>query len=202
MNRIFGADIYDAPKAAWDHRHWIPLVGLFAGLRLTEIATLRCDDVEALGGVDVIRVRPDAAGNKRMKSRAAQRDVPVHRELVRIGFLDYAARQRAAGHEVLFPDLTPDKLGYYSDWFTRYFGKFLRQIGAKAPRTSFHSLRHCFKDGMSEAGVPLERSRTLGGWAGSGADATYGNGIRAKTLAAEVNKIRYPGLKLDHLRGR
>ncbi|MCH8213005.1 MAG: hypothetical protein IIC54_02910, partial [Proteobacteria bacterium] len=113
LNTIFGAGIYREPKAAWDHRHWIPLIGLFAGLRLNEIATLGTDDVEALGGIDVMRVRPDEAGKKKLKSRAAQRDVPVHRELVEVGFLDFVERQRAAGHEVLFPDLTPDKLGYY-----------------------------------------------------------------------------------------
>jgi hypothetical protein len=46
----------------------------------------------------------------------------------------------------------------------------------------------------------VERVRALGGWAaGGGADAGYGDGLRPSTLAAEIAKVRYPGLDLSHL---
>ena len=198
LNKIVRAEIYGEPRGAWDARQWAPLIAIFGGLRLNEICTLRCDDVEARDGVQVIHVRPDEEGRKKLKSRAARRVVPVHPTLVKIGFIEFVERQRAGGHEVLFPALKPNRMGYYSDGYQRWFSKHLRQIGAAAPRTSFHSTRHNFRDALREGGVPLERARALGGWAGSGSDAVYGNGVRAKTLAREVAKVRYD-LDLGHL---
>ncbi len=58
---------------AWTARQWIPLIALFSGLRLNEICTLRCDDVEERDGVRLIRVRPDEQGKKKLKSKAARR---------------------------------------------------------------------------------------------------------------------------------
>jgi len=200
LNRIFGADVYDAPKAAWGARQWAPLIALYSGLRLNEICTLRCDDIDERDGVRLIRVRPDEEGRKKLKSKAARRAVPVHPTLAKIGFLDFVARQCADG-EVLFPDLKPDKRGYYSDGFQKWFRRQLIQIGAKAPRTSFHSFRHNFRDGLREADVSRDAVLSLGGWAG-GIEETYGGGLKATTLAREIAKVKYPGLDLRHLQAK
>ena len=200
LNLIFGADVYDAPKAAWGARQWAPLIALYSGLRLNEICTLRCDDVDERDGVRLIRVRPDDEGRKKLKSKAARRAVPVHPTLAKIGFLDFVARQCADG-EVLFPDLKPDKRGYYSDGFQKWFRRQLIQIGAKAPRTSFHSFRHNFRDGLREADVSRDAVLSLGGWAG-GIEETYGGGLKATTLAREIAKVKYPGLDLRHLQAK
>lgn len=50
--------------------------------------------------------------------------------------------------------------------------------------------------GPREAGVPQDRMRLPGGWAGSGVDANHGSGPRPSTLAEEIAKIRYPGIGL------
>ena len=200
LNRIFGADIYDEPKEAWGFRQWAPLIALYSGLRLNEIATLRCDDIDEKGGVRLIRVRPDEEGRKKLKSKAARRAVPVHPMLKKIGFLDFVERQCAKG-EVLFPDLKPDARGYYSDGFQKWFGKHLRRIGAKAPKTSFHSFRHCFRDALREADVPRDAVLAIGGWAAGGTEETYGGGLRPRTLLREIRKVRYD-LDLGHLCAR
>ncbi len=198
LNVIFSTEIYSEPKDAWDARHWAPLIALFSGLRLNEICTLRCDDVGEQDGVRVIRVRPDEEGRKKLKSRAARRTVPVHPILVKIRFLDFVDRQCATG-EVLFPTLKPDRRGYFSDGFQRWFGRHLQQIGAKTPRTSFHSFRHCFRDGLREAGVSRDAVLALGGWAGNGGtEEIYGGGLRPRTLLREISKVRYD-LDLGHL---
>ncbi len=198
LNVIFTANIYDEPRDRWDHRQWAPVIALFSGLRLNEICTLRCDDVGEQGGVRVLQVRPDDDGRKKLKSRAAKRAVPVHPELVKIGFIDFVDRQCEAG-EVLFPTLKPDRRGYFSDGFQRWFGRHLSHIGAKAPRTSFHSLRHNFRDALRESDVSHDSVLALGGWAGNGGvSETYGGGLKASTLAREVAKVRYD-LDLGHL---
>lgn len=158
---------------------------------------MRCDDVTERDGVKLIRVRPDDHGRKKLKTKAARRAVPVHPTLARIGFRDFVERQCATG-EVLFPDLEPDRRGYSGDGFQKWFGRHLIQIGAKAPKTSFHSFRHCFRDALRESDVKRDAVLALGGWAG-GIEETYGGGLKATTLAREIAKVEYPGLDLDHL---
>ena len=202
LNVVFSADVYKEPRGAWDHRQWAPVISLFTGLRMNEVCTLRADDVAEVGGVMVIHIRPDADGKKKLKSRAAKRVVPVHPTLVKVGFLDFVERQRKAG-AVLFPSLKPDRRGYFSDGFQRWFGRHLLHIGAKAPRTSYHSLRHNFRDALREADVKLDSVLALGGWAGNGGvSETYGAGLKPSTLARAIAKVKYPGLDLRHLQAR
>ena len=179
-------------------RFWVPLLGLFHGLRMNEACQLHTTDVVTMNGVTVIHVRPEGDG-KKLKSDAARRYVPLHPEVDRIGFADYVEAMRDRGEARLFPELRQDARGYYSDAFQKWFSRFLDRCGAKAPRTSFHSFRHCWADAMREAGVPQERMRLLGGWAGSGVDANYGSGLRPSTLSREIAKVRYPGLDLSYL---
>lgn len=180
-------------------RFWLPLISLFHGLRLNEACQLHVADVEERDGVDVILVAPGGEG-KKLKSQSAHRYLPVHPEAVKIGFLDYVAATRDRGEVRLFPELRLDGRGYYSDAYQKWFSRFLISCGATAPRTSFHSFRHCWADAAREANIPPERMRFMGGWSsGSGADAIYGGGFQATTLHAEIRKLQYPDLDLSNL---
>ena len=41
LNTILGSDVFMEPRATWDHRQWVFLLGLYAGLRLNEACTLK-----------------------------------------------------------------------------------------------------------------------------------------------------------------
>jgi integrase len=166
-------------------------------MRLNEACQLAVDDVATKDGVDVILVRADGDG-KRVKSEAGERLIPVHPELKRLGFLGHVEDMRAAGEARLFPDLPMGRNGYYSDPFQKWFGRFLDKAGAKAPKTSFHSFRHCFRDALREADVPRDAVLALGGWTAGGTEEIYGGGLKASTLAREIAKVRYD-LDLGHL---
>ncbi len=82
--------------------------------------------------------------------------------------------------------------GYYSSPYSKWFARLLRQVGAKTPKHGFHSFRHTWADACREAGVPNERMRSLGGWAGgTGTDAHYVSGYHVRTLYEEVRNLRY-----------
>jgi hypothetical protein len=116
----------------------------------------------------------------------------VHPDLQKLGLLEFVERRRKAGHAVLFPDLKLDRRGYLSDAYQKWFARHLRNIGATAPRTSFHSTRHCFRDALREIAAPRDVVLALGGWAGNGGtEDTYGSGLRIKTLALWIKKIDY-----------
>ncbi len=196
---IFNAPMYTDPQnVVRQGKFWVPLLALYSGMRLSECCQLTVDDVAVRDDTPIILVR--GGDGKKVKTAAARRVIPVHPELVRMGFLDYVKAQREAGHARLFPELKRDRRGYYSDPFQKWFSRFLGKAGAKQPRTSFHSFRHCFRDALREADVGREATLALGGWAGQGvADTVYGGGLRPSTLAREVAKINYPGLDLRHL---
>lgn len=195
---------YDTPGEQHPRRgrFWVPLLGLFAGLRLNEACQLRTEDVREVDGVPVLYIRAEAEG-QRLKTAAAERRVPLHPELVRCGFLHLVSDKRAAGEARLFPELPAGKLGNYSDPFSKWFGRFLERAGVTARGAVFHSFRHTFRDRMREAGIPREVADVVGGWKGGSGSASegdrYGAGLSAVTLAQHVERITYPGLDLNHL---
>ena len=70
-------------------------------------------------GADVILVRRDEEGDKRLKTAASERIVPIHSELKKIGFLKYAEARREIDQIRLFPELPKGRAGYYSDPFQK-----------------------------------------------------------------------------------
>jgi integrase len=182
-------------------RFWVPLISLYTGMRLNEICQLNVNDVAVRDKTRVILVREDDEDIKRVKTDAGERYVPVHPELIKIGFLRYADEMRKRDEKRVFPELRVSKAtGYYSDNFSKWFSHFLAKIGANEPRTSFHSFRHSYRDALREADISIERVRALGGWSGGGAtEETYGSGLRPSTLAKEIAKVHYPKLNLSHL---
>ena len=180
-------------------RFWVPLIALFSGLRMNEICQLQIDDVKvsAKGGV-ILDI--NAEDGKRLKTQDSVRKVPVHQELIKIGFLSYVNHIRASGEKALFPELPEGSTSYRSDVFSKWFRRFLEKAGAKAPKTSFHSFRHNFRDALRQIEAPLEIVSCLGGWAGSKQTReSYGDGYVEGQLKDYINKICYPGLDLSFL---
>ena len=89
-------------------KFWVPVIGLFTGLRLGEIIQLRTEDIQQQDGVwhiDVLEVTTDDDGfqetDTQLKTEASRRKMPIHAELIKIGFLDFV-RKRNTPH--IFPD--------------------------------------------------------------------------------------------------
>ena len=183
-------------------RFWVPLVSLYSGMRLNEICQLTEDDITVEDGTDIILIRSDEDGVKRVKTAAGHRFIPIHPELKRLGFLDHVAAVRAKqpAKARLFPELTTASTGYISDNFSKWFANFLDKVEIKDNRKNFHSFRHTFRDGLREAEISQERVRELGGWSSGSTEDDYGSGMRPSTLAQEVAKVRYEGLDLTELK--
>ena len=84
-----------------DARYWAPLIGLYMGLRLEEIAKLRAGDVRQDDGIWAVDVVGNEAG--RVKEAGSNRTVPVHPLLVRRGLIDHVGAIRAGGGGALWP---------------------------------------------------------------------------------------------------
>ena len=218
LNRLFRAPLYtgcaddengyatpgiNRPRGG---RFWLPLLALFQGFRCNEAAQLYTEDVCEQDGVRYFEIREERADaskcDKRLKTKQSRRRVPIHPEILRMGFLDFVAeRQRDTSQPRLFPDLPCGASGYFSDPFSKWFGRFVKTVFAGKCRASFHSFRHLFRDALAEAGVPIPDVERLGGWEllQRSAERQYGKGPSLRRLFEQLSKASFPALELSHL---
>ena len=188
-------------------RFWVPLLALFHGLRLNEAAQLYSEDVCEEDGIPYLWIREEREDktkcDKKLKTKQSKRRVPIHPEIIRIGFLHYVKeRHRDTAQPRLFPDLHCGKsTGYFSDPFSKFFGRFVETAVGEKCKATFHSFRHHFRDALREAGVSIDDAETLGGWREGrrSAEQGYGHGQSVKRLREQIAKVKYEGLDVAHL---
>lgn len=187
---------------------WLPLLSLLTGARRGELAGLRASDVahdDAIGAVSIY-ITEDRKAGKRLKNRQSARVVPVHPELVKLGFLKFAARQAKERGESawLFPQIAPATTGAkaWSKWFIRY----IRTHGVPDTAKVFHSFRHGFIDALRAARVSDEVHFALVGHSDGSVHAGYGAKELArrfgKRLSEAVASVSYANLDFSHLTPR
>lgn len=182
------------------HRFWVPLIGLFTGMRLNEICQLLVDDIVEEAGLHLIRVEANEEMGNTLKTEQSKRDIPIHEELIRIGLLEHVTAIKKAGHKRLFPSITPSADGSYSSNFTKWFNKFLKSLKIKRDGICFHSFRHTFRDAMREANIEREIAAQLGGWKNSDSVMdNYGKGYQNASLNKALQRVSYRDLSLLHL---
>lgn len=161
---------------------WLPVLALFTGARLGELTGLRASDVVDDAAVEAvcIYVTADSTAGRRLKTKQSARVVPVHPQLMQLGFLEFAeAQAKACGERAwLFPQVAPGTNGgrAYSKWF----GPYIRGQGVTDTAKVFHSFRHNFTDALRIAGVADDVARALVGHTQGGVHGRYG----AKQMAA------------------
>jgi hypothetical protein len=105
----------------------------------------------------------------------------------------------------LFPLLTPGSRRGLGEGWSKWFGRYIRNIGITNPASVFHSFRHGFKDALRAAGVDEDVNDALTGHVGPGTVARkYGakemvRRFGLERLVSAVSQVRYPGLDLNHL---
>jgi integrase len=188
-----------------DQRFWAPLLALFSGARANELGQLETTDVKQKAGVWGFEITTqtdddELRDEKRVKTSAGRRFVPIHPELERLGFLQYVEERRVAKCKRVFPDWKMGKDGTYSSIFGKFFNsQLLKKVGIKNPRLCFHSFRHNFVDALRDAGIPDAVKKALIGHSDPSVTALYGSGEPIQQLANAMSRLRYEGLDLNHL---
>lgn len=185
-----------------DHFYWAPLIALYTGARLGEIVQLETADVREIAGRWAFHVTREGDPNKRTKTKGSQRVIPVHPELIRLGFLAYHAKAAKAGQARLFPDVKPDSRGFLSGNVSREWGRYLARIGLKEDASvNFHSFRHGLADAFRRAGYRDEEFAMMLGHGSTGTTGRYGvlrEGEMTR-LGQMIDAVSFPGLDLSHL---
>ncbi len=185
----------DLANGGKDAAYWIPLLGLYTGARLGELCQLRTEDIKTLEDIPVM-VLTDEGDDQSIKSTAGHRSIPIHSELMRLGFLDYVNTIRATGSDSLWPAMKKRK-GKPSDFFGRWFKKARTAQGLDGERPDFHCLRHTVRTLMRRERVSEETQDKVTGHATKGSIGTvvYSHWT-LKEIQEAVEAIQYPALKL------
>lgn len=192
-----------------DAKFWLPILALYHGARLEELADLYGRDVWCDGGIWAVRIvetedNPES-GDRRLKTKNATRVVPLHPEVVRLGFLEYVRDTAADPDAPLFPDLAPQgKDGKRGPRVTRWFVNYRRQTGLYREGVAHHAFRHTAITRLSDAITTWQQKRhrdfMMGhGGGGTEGDVRYDKGAGLKAAAETLALLRYPEVDLSHL---
>ena len=149
LRLLFGSSVFTSDLSPDGGRgeaaFWLPLLALFSGARLSELAPIIVDDIklDVPSGVRFATVIEDTAVGRSVKTKASVRAVPLHSELLRIGFMDFVehAREKGGPSGRLFPAIERGPKGTYGEVWSKWFGRYKRSLGIDNENSVFHSSR-------------------------------------------------------------
>ena len=115
---------YIKPDRGW--RFWLPLLMLLTGARPNEICQLLTSDLKRTDKgtwfLDLLDI--DDGEGKSFKTASSRRRVPLHAELIKLGFIEFVEsrkKQHGPGEQRLFPEIKPDMYGNRASYPARRF---------------------------------------------------------------------------------
>lgn len=146
------------------------LIGLFTGARVNAAATLQYKDFREVNGIPCIEFIDDCPNVKALKTDASERIVPIHNQLLNVGFMDYVRRKQKATSandtDFIFPRCITTG-GVYYEKYPRILFNFLEKIGVRTKggnKLDFHSFRKNANGAMSKAEIDKAFRNRIIGW--------------------------------------
>jgi integrase len=195
VRRLFDMPVFTG-YAKWDdidtrgdeffHRgeYFCPMLAYYSGARREEYCGLTVDDIITDNGHPYIHIAPSQV--RRIKNEQSQRNLALHPELIRLGFLDYVLAIKALGYTRLFPDLySPSTKSPMGDRLYDQLLTSLRNVGFTP-----HQIRHFFGDDLKQKDVHAEhRSDLLGHGGESETTERYCNPLRIEKQLEHILKL-------------
>ncbi|MBV6804637.1 DUF6538 domain-containing protein [Xanthomonas axonopodis pv. fascicularis] len=143
---------------------WASLIGLYTGARASEVGQLLLNDVFKDGDIVCIKINDEGEFQK-VKTDVSLRTVPIHPDLLALGFWEWTEELRAKGHDRLFPQAKANATNGAGNWISKAFSRHVAEVGKNWPKAKrgFHSLRKTLIQDMQGAGMPSElRAQIVG----------------------------------------
>lgn len=178
-----------------DARYWIPILGFYTGCRLGELVQLHLNDVHLDAAVPHLCInedRPQGGDLKHVKSKAGIRKVPLHPDLLDLGFAEFAGKRKKLyqSQHRLFAEIPFGAHGQASGEFSKLFARYIDKIGLNDQALCFHSFRHNAEDALREA---LQHQYVIDRIIGHDDGATsskYGQGVSLDVMLEAIKAMR------------
>ncbi|WP_417227948.1 site-specific integrase [Amphritea sp.] len=196
-----------------DSYFWAPLLAMYTGGRINELCQLHIRDIKCEQSQqtdDVIwyfNITDDEL-DQSTKNETSKRQVPIHNQLIELGFLDYVEMRRQAATseaETLFPAMKYCKNNGWGRETGRWFNGetaspgYLDSVGlASRKNKTFHSFRHTAARTLRNKGVEESDIAAAIGHEHKTTTRRYGAGYTLDRLQQIVNTLDY-NLDLSHI---
>ena len=183
-----------------DAYYWIPILGYYTGARLGELVQLHLADVRLDGPIPHLVITEEGSAErgsgeeKMVKSNAGVRRVPLHSDVLSLGFDDFLRRRLKAKlpSRRLFWHIGYGADGQPSTVFSKWFARLMDRAGLTDPTLVFHSFRHTAEDACRNALLQQYVIDRVLGHAGGNTSDGYGEGISLDVAAQAVAKMQLP----------
>lgn len=189
---IFNSKQITNPKKPW--HQWIPTLALYTGARLNELCQLQRKDIQNIQGIWCISINDDGQ-HQHIKAIASKRLIPLHNEILKLGFVTYCMGVSSKANDLIFPELTlqNDRYGHAP---SKWFGRVKSEVLLNSDKKSFHSFRHTFIDYMFNrlklAGNPIVKA-IVGHSDNEVTSGVYGSSFEVQDLDRIIQRIDFSG---------
>lgn len=196
IKKVFFSGDYVLEKFKSPAYYWCPLISLYTGMRVEEIAQLHCEDIYVEDGYYIFDIKTDSSDglkDKVLKNINAKRKIPLHDTLIRLGLISYLDTQKAADEKRLFPTLKKtEKSPKYGKQVSKQFKALLIKKGITGNK-SFHSLRHSFSNFFKKRNMHTDMfSQVFGHGLPKLAGRQYGDRFSTSQIYEElISKLEY-----------
>jgi integrase len=171
--------------------YFVPILIYYTGARREELCGAMAEDI--IFGREGCRPYIHIAKNeqRRVKNPQSKRNIPLHPELIRLGFLDYVRKIKILGHKLLFPDLySPTSSSPLGNRFYKLFKPILVAAEITEEGLGAHAVRHLFGAELKKKLLSKEDRADLLGHGGDGETSErYCEPHELETLFAFIMKL-------------
>ena len=180
--------------------YWVFLLGIFSGMRTNEMCQLRCSDIRKEKNIWFMFV--EDSENTKVKTESSIRKIPLHPQLIELGFIDYVGNLRKKKKTRVFWELREDRDGFASKVSRHYNEKFLPAIGVwEKHKKVLYCTRHTFINKLYSEKVDENVIKTLVGHEKGFTMKQYGGDpFTPEVLREEISKVNYSKINWKKLK--
>ena len=180
--------------------YWVFLLGIFSGMRTNEMCQLRLSDLKKVDKIWFMFV--EDSENTKVKTESSIRKIPLHPQLIELGFIDYVGNLRKKKKTRVFWELREDRDGFASKVSRHYNEKFLPAIGVwEKHKKVLYCTRHTFINKLYSEKVDENVIKTLVGHEKEFTMKHYGGDpFTPEVLLEEISKVNYSKINWKKLK--